>query len=218
MIKNDTQAKRAHSRLKRIRDEQKRLEEKYRGIELEFWAGSLRDDAAKLQEEIREYELLKSLPFQVVVEAILQEPVLLENISELLTKLRIAAKKTQEEMADMLGWRQSNLSRFESEKYNSQTIGKVSEYVDALNVWLYLTPALVEHPPRINYEITRTKSEQDIPSMRCLLLETKVTNTSSISGRKDYLDIQTTAIESSLADQLFSPVIQGDATRFESFP
>lgn len=218
MIKNDTQAKRARSRLKRIQDELKRLEEKYHGFELEFWAGSLREDAAKLQEEIREYELLKIMPFQVAVEAILQESVLLENISELLTKLRIAAKKTQEEMAEELGWQQSNLSRFESEKYNSQTIGKISEYVEALNVWLYLTPALAEHPPRITYEITRSKPEQDTPSLSCLLPETKVTNTASTLQRKDYLATQTTARESSLAEQLFSPAIQQDATRFELTP
>jgi transcriptional regulator with XRE-family HTH domain len=218
MIKNDTQAKRTRSRLKRIREELKRLEEKYRGVELEFWAESLREDAAKLQEENREYELLKVVPFQVAVEGILQEPILLENVSELLTKLRIAAKKTQKEMAEELGWQQSNLSRFESEEYSSQTIGKISEYIEALNVWLYLTPALAEHPPRITYEITRSISKQNIPTSNCLLPETKVTNTTSFSPRKNFLDIQTTGIEPSLAEQLFTPAIKRDTTLCESIP
>jgi transcriptional regulator with XRE-family HTH domain len=75
---------------------------------------------------------------------VLNKPILIDNISELLSKLRIAANLSQHEMADKLGWEQSNLSRFENENYNSQTISKIVEYVSALGVWLHITPSLTE--------------------------------------------------------------------------
>lgn len=165
MIKNDNQLSRTVERLLQIQASIKDLEKKYEGPELEFWAGTLRDEATKLKDEINEYNLLRLLPFNNAVENILQKPILLENVGELLAKLRIAAKLTQAEMAERLGWQQSNLSRFENENYNSQTIAKISEYLGNLGVWLYVKPSLVEDKPLINYTpvINQTVESEPVP-------------------------------------------------------
>jgi len=152
MIRSDVQSVRTENRLRQIQDEIRELETQYSGLELEFWAGQLREEAAKLQSESSEYKLLRKLPLEDAIDYILANPVLIENVGELLTKLRIAAKLTQEEMANMLGWQQSNLSRFENENYSSQTIGKISEYIGALGVYLHITPSMTEQSSNIVYK------------------------------------------------------------------
>lgn len=206
MIKSDIQVKRAKARLSRIQDELRRLEGKYDGSELDFWAESLREDATKLQDELREYDLLLLLPFQDAVQAILQEPIPLENIGELLTKLRLAAKKTQKEMAKDLGWRQSNLSRFESEKYTSQTIGKISEYIEALKVYLYVRPTLVDQPANVEYESNNSNARRNATSSSYVMPELSRIDSTTITREINVRNIQTTDSESSLADRLFSNV------------
>ena len=147
MIKNNIQLKRATSRLREVRQQVKGLREQYVGIELENYTNPLVDEANELEGEIIAYQKLRELTLEQALRKTLKEPVLLDNIGELLAKLRIASGLTQEDLATKLGWQQSNLSRFESENYNSQTIAKIVEYASSLGVWLLVSPSLTENLP-----------------------------------------------------------------------
>jgi len=142
MIRNDGQALRTRRRIAQIRHEIRGLESEYSGDELDFWASQLRDEEIQLKSELNEYYQLKKMSLEDAVTSILQTPTLLENVGDLLAKLRIAANLTQEEMAKRLGWRQPNLSRFENENYCSQSVNKVSEFAGSLGVQLLVVPGI----------------------------------------------------------------------------
>ena len=159
MIKNNLQAQRVEIRIKQLEDELDQVRAKYPDIDEQiFWGSQLEDEINELAAQLDEYKKLCSMDLVDAVNTILQEPVLLENIGELLAKLRIASNYTQEEMANILGWRQSNLSRFESDRYSSQTIGKISEYIDALGVWLHVYPWMNETRPDIKFTTGRIEN------------------------------------------------------------
>jgi len=144
MIKNENQLKRAKARLREVRSEIEQYQIEYTGIERDFLVIPLIDEEEELKADIDEYQQLKTLSFYEAVSEILSKPTLIDDIGELLAKLRIAAQLTQEELASRLGWEQPNLSRFESEYYSSQTIGKTVEFASELGVWLYVVPSLAE--------------------------------------------------------------------------
>jgi transcriptional regulator with XRE-family HTH domain len=144
MIKNASQLKSAQSRIDEIESQLKEYRKKDYSREVEFYIAPLETEKQELDEEIEEYLKLQSLPFEDAVRDVLNEPVLIDNIGQLLSKLRLAAKLTQAEMADQLGWEQSNLSRFESENYSSQTVNKIVEFVSELGVYLHVIPSLTE--------------------------------------------------------------------------
>jgi transcriptional regulator with XRE-family HTH domain len=151
MIKNNIQLRRAVARLHEIRQQISDIQDEYSGFELELLITPLNDEAEELETEIREFQQLRNLALKKAVLGPLKEPILLDNIGELLSKLRIAANLTQQEMADQLGWQQSNISRFENESYHSQTIGKIVEYASSLGIWLHVTPSLTEKVGEIIY-------------------------------------------------------------------
>ncbi len=162
MIKNEIQAQSTEKRLHEIKKEILEIRGNYPLEEVEFWAWPLEDEALRLQGEIDEYNELKTTKFEIAVEKLLQEPVLLENISDLLAKLRISAKLTQQEMAVKLNWRQPNVSRFENENYSSQSIDKISEYLGALGIWLYVFPSLGERKPTLKINRRKINIESKI--------------------------------------------------------
>lgn len=149
MIKNNTQLRRAQARLEKVRAQIASLQRRFSGIELEILTTPLSDEVKELEAEVMEFQELLELSLEEVVQGPLREPMLLDNIGELLAKLRIAAGLTQEELATQMGWQQSNLSRFESENYHSQTIAKVVKYAGSLGIWLHVSPSLTESPPKI---------------------------------------------------------------------
>lgn len=151
MIKNDSQLTRTRARLRAVQKEIAELRAESTGRELDILVGALRDDAEKLTDEIGEYMQLRHLSLQEAVSGPLSQPTLLDDIGELLAKTRIAAHMTQEQLAARLGWEQSNVSRFESENYHSQTIGKVVEYASELGYWIHVAPSLVEEPMEVSF-------------------------------------------------------------------
>lgn len=153
MIKNDGQLKRAQTRLGNIAFEIEEVQKKYSKYEQELYIVPLQQEQEELNEEITEYLELRDLPFENAMQGTLKKSTLIDNIGELLSKLRIAAKLTQAQMAAKLGWEQSNLSRFESENYSSQTVSKIVEFASTLGVWLHVTPSLTEKPKEVTYEI-----------------------------------------------------------------
>lgn len=153
MIKNEAQLVRVSARISQIRDEIEQIRLAAAPDSAEFFAAPLETELSNLQDQVREYNALRNLAFEDAVAYIAQKPVLIENISELLTKLRIAAKFSQRQLADRLRWRQSNLSRFENENYSGQTLAKVSEFVRPLGVWLHVSPSLTEAPTPLVYQL-----------------------------------------------------------------
>jgi len=150
MIKNEAQMKRVEARIDQLDQEIKEIESTRPSLEADFLGSQLREELESLRAQLEEYKSLREIPFQEAVYSLLQEPVLLENIGQLLAKVRIAAKLTQLELADRVGWHQSNLSRFESDNYASQSIAKVSELASALGVWLHVVPSLTEKPAEVS--------------------------------------------------------------------
>jgi DNA-binding XRE family transcriptional regulator len=146
MIKQEGQLAQASAQLKKVRQDIENLRERYTGLELELLATPMIQLAAEIQAEIRKYEELKGLDLEEAIGVALGAATPLGNIGRLLARLRIATGVTQSELASRLGWQQSNLSRFESETYHSQTTAKVVEYASALGVWLSVTPSLAERP------------------------------------------------------------------------
>ncbi|MCA9925238.1 MAG: helix-turn-helix transcriptional regulator [Anaerolineales bacterium] len=151
MIKNDRQLHHARSRLDELKASIAELKREYSGLLRELHTTPLQNSVNKIETQIAEYEELTASSLADAVDGLLKKPHLFEETAELLTKLRIAAGLTQTEMAERLGWQQSNLSRFESDNYSGQTLSKIAEYADALEVWLYIVPELDEMPSRIKY-------------------------------------------------------------------
>jgi transcriptional regulator with XRE-family HTH domain len=154
VIRNRNQLNQARNRLNDVLREVESLSRDYSGMEQEILRTPLIHEIEELREEIAEFQELSQSTLDEATQGILQKPMLLDQIGELLTKLRIAAGFTQAELAARLGWQQPNLSRFESENYNSQTIAKVVEYADSLGVWLHVVPSLTEKPPEVIYTST----------------------------------------------------------------
>jgi transcriptional regulator with XRE-family HTH domain len=153
MIKNELQLRQAQNRYNEILKTIEDLEERYSGTRLRIMKSGFVEELTERREEIREYRQLRRLDLEAAIQGPLSEkPALLDNINEFLTKLRIAAGVTQEEIAERLGWHQPNVSRFESEDYGGQTISKVVEYADSLGVWLYIAPSLAGPPPKIAHQ------------------------------------------------------------------
>lgn len=146
MIRTDTQLRRAGNRLQQTKIELVEVEEKYSDVELEVMRAPLLEEIREIEDRIREYQALVNLSLQEALEGPLKKPILVENVGELLTSLRIAAGISQTELANEIGWHQSNLSRFESENYSSQTIAKIIEFVSALGVFLHVAPSPTELP------------------------------------------------------------------------
>lgn len=144
MIRNNRKLLQAEQMLVEAQSELDILLEKYTGIDRKLYATPLRNTIEDLEIEITEYKELIESSFEDSMKGVLKKPSLLGNIGELLTKLRIAKGITQAEMAERLGWQQSNLSRFESTNYGSHTIAKILEYSAELDVWLYVAPKMEE--------------------------------------------------------------------------
>lgn len=180
MIKNIAQLNNAQTQIESARKKLEEYKQKYDAMKYDFYAAPLIKDIQNLEDEIQEYLKLTSLPFKIAVREVLSEPILLDNISDLLAKLRIAAKLTQSEMADLIGWEQPNLSRFENENYSSQTVSKIIEIVSALGVYLHVAPSFTEElepfhgqpvirklklediaPPPFEYSLVEKKSDID---------------------------------------------------------
>lgn len=164
MIKNNRQLASGLKRIKEIENKLHELDKKgYEDVEIGILAGYLKAELKELKTQIEEYEELVRDTLDESVRGRLRKPILLDEIGELLAKLRIAAGLTQKDIADLLGWKQSNVSRFESEDYQSQTIAKVAEYADSLGVWLYVVPELEELGEEITYR-KNSHVETDISS------------------------------------------------------
>lgn len=181
MIKNEMQLRQAQERCEDLRQIIEGLEQQYSGTRLRIMKSGFVEELTERREEIREYRRLRKLDLEAAIRGPLSErPMLLDNINEFLTKLRIAADLTQQEIAERLGWHQPNVSRFESEDYGGQTISKVVEYAGSLGVWLYVAASLSGVAPKITYrhgeEDSVMQKEEDSADIRAYIRPTDDTS------------------------------------------
>lgn len=151
MIKNNAQLERTKQRLRDIRIQAEELRKAHSDADLELRILPLLDEIEELTWEIAEYRLLRELPLEEIVKELLSAPALLDNIGQLLAKMRVGAGLTQSQIAELLDWRQSNVARFESENYTSHTVSKVLDYASALGVYLHVVPSMTEFVDQASY-------------------------------------------------------------------
>ena len=162
MIKNHNQLRRASARLQGVRQQIEDLQDRFGGMELDILKIPLIQETQELETEIMEYRELLQLSLEEAVQGPLRESMLLENVGELLAKLRISSGLTQEELAARLGWQQPNLSRFESENYHSQTVARIVEYAGCLGIWLHISPSLTEEQTEVIYRSEKSSTSTAI--------------------------------------------------------
>jgi transcriptional regulator with XRE-family HTH domain len=161
MIKSIRQLIEAKRRLRDLRNEISEIDKIYSGIEREMFSVPYLQELEELEDEISEYEQLSDGTLREALRGLLRKPTLIDDIGQLLAKLRIAANLTQTELAERLGWQQANVSRFENENYHSQTVGKIVEYASSLGVWLYVVPEMTELSKNEKYERKTSSREFD---------------------------------------------------------
>lgn len=144
MIRNENQLRNAQEMLDQINKMIQDVREDSSSRERTIRLFPLQRQRRKLEEEIEEYTFFHTTTLEDAILERLSEPRLLEDVVEVLVKLRLAAGLTQEELGNRLKWQQSNLSRFESRTSPTHTLAKVIEYAAGLGVYLHVTPSLRE--------------------------------------------------------------------------
>ncbi len=109
-----------------------------------------------LQEEIVEYESLK--------EHNPEKPLVLQNVNlsvdeigEILVKVRIAKKITEQELAEVTGLTEAEIKDYEKEDYQNATFDNVIEVAEALGVKLQHCIVVSEISDFVNQEIEEVR-------------------------------------------------------------
>jgi len=138
MITNEVQYRATKAHLAKFEEAIANLEKesigdhKRRALEL----GALRSQAADLQAEIDEYELLRS-GTQTTFEA-----ASLAALAGALVKARIAKGWTQRQLADALGVAEQQIQRYETTEYTSASLARLCDVADALGTEIRETVTL----------------------------------------------------------------------------
>lgn len=139
MITNEVQYRSTKAHLERFQEAIANLEldrsgtgSKRRGLEL----SALHSQAADLQAEIEEYELLRS-GTQIIFEA-----PSLKDLAGALVKARIAKGWTQRQLAEALGVAEQQIQRYESTGYSSASLARLCDVAEALGAQVRETVSL----------------------------------------------------------------------------
>jgi HTH-type transcriptional regulator/antitoxin HigA len=89
---------------------------------------ALKSEVEVLSEQIREYEALKSGAVTVLKAATLEE------LPTILIRARIAQGLSQRRLAEMLGVKEQQVQRYESEQYASASLRRLTQVADALHL------------------------------------------------------------------------------------
>ncbi|MFP4413819.1 helix-turn-helix transcriptional regulator [Coleofasciculus sp.] len=135
MIKNDQQYQHSLDWLRRFEQSVAELDSndslKAEPTRWQLHRDSYQSQVDELKEEIAEYERLtncdKSQPIQIKVES-------LNKLPNALIKARIAAKMSQEELADLLGIEQQRVQQYEDTDYQCASFVEILEVSTALGV------------------------------------------------------------------------------------
>ncbi|NMC61514.1 MAG: helix-turn-helix transcriptional regulator [Candidatus Methanofastidiosa archaeon] len=155
MINNKRQLKISKKRILEIEKNIEEIKKKYESTEeIDLFISPMLHEKKVIEKEIDEFEKLSTENLDTLIAEKFFLPQYIENIGEYLSKLRLASKINQKDFANILGWQQSNLSRFESENYSGQTIRKIIEYSSALGIYIKIFPVFVDEEEKVEITIT----------------------------------------------------------------
>ena len=129
MIKTDAQRDRTQIQIEGFQ-RAKTAEDQTSGKRAAAIRGSYEGMIRQLQDEVREYDQLKSGEFGLPS---------VDRIAEFIVKLRIAKGVTQTELSKRLGVSKQVISRHEEDDYQGASIARLQEILDALGVHLHVT-------------------------------------------------------------------------------
>lgn len=128
MIKSDAQRDRTQAQIEGFRKALAQAEQQMSGKRSAAVCASYESMIRQLEDELREYEQLKSGEFTL-------PPVQrLDQIAPSIVKMRIAKGVSQTELAHRLGVSKQVISRYEENEYQTATIGRLQEILDAIGV------------------------------------------------------------------------------------
>ena len=89
---------------------------------------ALKSQLHDLEQELREYEMLRSGEATVIV---LDS---FEKLPQALIKARVAAGLTQKDLADRLGLKEQQIQRYEATAYTAASVARLKQVIDALGL------------------------------------------------------------------------------------
>ncbi len=128
MIKSDAQRDRTQAQIEGFRKALAQTEQQMSGKRSAAVRASYETMIKQLEDEVREYDQLKSGKFTLT-------PVQrLDQIAPSIVKMRIAKGVSQTELARRLGVSKQVISRYEENEYQTATIARLQEILDAIGV------------------------------------------------------------------------------------
>jgi len=133
MIKSDAQRERALVQIEGFRQAFAKVEGGTPGKRSAAIRGSYQSMIRQLEDELREYDRLKS------GELTLPRFDRLDQIAPFIVKIRIAKGVSQTELARRLGVSKQAISRYEESDYQTVAISKLQEILDAIGISTVVT-------------------------------------------------------------------------------
>ena len=133
MIKSDAQRERAAAQLDGFRLALNKVDREMTGKRAGAVRGSYEGMIRQLEDELREYDELKS------GELTLPNVERLDQIAPFIAKIRIARGISQTELAKRLGVSKQVVSRYEETEYQTVAISRLQEILDAIGVKALVT-------------------------------------------------------------------------------
>ncbi len=128
MIKSDAQRERTVVQIEGFRRALAKVEQEKAGKRATAIRGSYEGMIRQLEDELREYDHLKSGELK------LPRIERLEEIAPFIVKLRIARGISQTELASRLGVSKQVISRYEESDYQTVGIARLQEILDAIGI------------------------------------------------------------------------------------
>ena len=133
MIKNDAQRERTVIQIEGFRDALSKAKEGMSGKRAAAVMGSYRGMIRHLEEEVREYDDLKRGTLA------LPDVDRLDQIAPFVTGIRISKGISQTELARRLGVSKQVISRYEESDYQTASVAKLQEVLDAMGIMTAVT-------------------------------------------------------------------------------
>jgi HTH-type transcriptional regulator/antitoxin HigA len=133
MIKSDAQRERTATQVESFRVALNKVDREMNGKRAGAVRGSYEGMIRQLEDELREYDELKS------GELTLPTVERLDQIAPFIAKMRIAKGISQTELARRLGVSKQVVSRYEETEYQSVAISRLQEILDAIGVRALVT-------------------------------------------------------------------------------
>jgi HTH-type transcriptional regulator/antitoxin HigA len=133
MIKNDAQRERTAAQITGFREALAKVDREMTGKRAAAVRGSYEGMIRQLEEELREYDELRS------GELTLPHIERLDQIAPFVAKIRIARRVSQTELARRLGVSKQVISRYEETEYQTVAIARLQEILDAIGIKTMVT-------------------------------------------------------------------------------